>query len=84
MHNTVTSKSSHQSPGGCTCLSRPLPLTHETSPGPVGPPHLGSCPDAFSCNRSPGDGLPASSGGAEVLRAVVNSGGGTEAITILC
>lgn len=56
----------HQSPAGCTCSSRPPPLTHGTSPGPVGPPHLGSCPDAFSCNRSPGDGPPASSGGAEV------------------
>lgn len=70
-HRTVVNQSSHQSPAGCTCSSLPLPLTRETSPGPVGPPHLGSYPDAFSCNRSPGDGLQASSGGADVVRAIV-------------
>lgn len=81
-HKTITNKSSHQSPVDCTCSSLPLPLTHETSPGPVEPPHLGSCPDAFSCNRSPGDGLPASLGDAEVLTSIVNLGGGAEAIII--
>lgn len=60
----LRSKASHLFPAGCTCWSRPLPLTHETSPAPVEPLHLGFSPDAFSCNRSPGDDLPVSLGDA--------------------
>lgn len=55
----------HQSPASCTCWSQLLPLTHETSPGPVELPHLESCPGASSCSRNPADGLQASSDGAE-------------------
>lgn len=69
-HSTVITKASHPSPTGCTCWSQPLPLTHETSPGPVEPPHLGFSPDVFSCNRSPGDDPPASLGGAEEVRVI--------------
>lgn len=72
MKTVVEEKPSRQSPAGCTCWSRPLPLTRETSPGPVEPPHLGSFPGAFSCSRNPDDGLPASSDGAEALRTVVD------------
>lgn len=72
LHWAIRNACSHPSPAGCTCWSQPLPSTHETSPGPVEPPRLGSCPGAFSCSHSPGDGLRASWGGAEGERAIVS------------